>query len=142
MYGARDMHKLAVARAVEIGPRLINSNGMKLAIYGLTKKELRKLFVVENGYSDNRSAWLKVIESWGDEDLWGELVAKEFFMDGNWGVYVAFIATLSSDDILSLKLFAEKHSARAVYLETKEILPVYDLSRFTTTEPTTLDVVN
>ena len=35
------MHKLAVARAVENGPRLINSNGMKLAIYGLTKKELR-----------------------------------------------------------------------------------------------------
>ena len=142
MYGAKDMHRLAIAKALELGPRLIRANGELLAIYGLSKKELKKLFVVDNGYSPKRSAWLSVIDSWSDPDLWGDVVAREFLKDGNWNAHVVFMYAFSSEDITRLKLYAEKHNARAMYYEYDTSQPTYDLSKLEQMTPvTTPDVI-
>lgn len=141
MYGAKDMHRIALAIAIENGPKLVRVNGENYGAYALTKLELQKIFVMDNGYSADRSAWKKVVCSWGDRNLWADLVAKEFMQDGNWSMNVIFMS-LGRDEITRLKMYSEDHHARALYKDADEPLPTYDLSDLIIeTVPTTLEAV-
>lgn len=131
MYGMADMHIIAQAIAVEKGPRLITSQGQKLAIFGLTKKELVNIFK-DYGFSPRRKTWLNHIADWGS-DLYAyeDLIASNFFQENSWGAYVVFI-NITKEEATRLKMFAEDNQARPIYRESIDFEEgeTYDLSSF------------
>lgn len=128
MYGMADMHYIAQAIAIEKGPRLVYSQGQKLAIFGLTKQELVNIYT-DHGFSPRRKTWLNQIQDWGsDVYSFGDLIASNFFQENSWKAYVVFV-NLSKEEIVKLKMYAEENDARAIYRESDDSDMVeYDFS--------------
>lgn len=127
MYSTKQMHEIAQAIAIEKGPRLIRSNSEKLAIYGLTKKELLQIFI-DNNFSPRRSSWINIIKDWGTDYFYGDLIASNFFLENAWGAYVIFV-NLSKDELITLRMFAENNDARAIGKAEDYDEGTYDLSK-------------
>lgn len=67
--GSNDMHEIALAKAVEYGPRVFNICGTPRLAYGLTKIEARLLFQRFGYNSTTGSRWRGVISEWIDKDF-------------------------------------------------------------------------
>lgn len=105
VYSTRQMHDIALARALENGPKILHIGDDDVAAYALSKKELYKLFV-DHGYSADRTRWISTIQKWGDERLWNDVVAKEMADKNNWSCHVVF-REVDKDNLLKLLMFAE-----------------------------------
>lgn len=68
------MYEIALAKAIELGPRRMSIGTSAYAVYGLRKCELRKLFV-ECGYSPRRRTWITCIQDW--EPIFDVIVPRE-----------------------------------------------------------------
>lgn len=111
----RQMYYLALARAIEIGPRKVSVNKVPTAAYFLTKTELKLLFV-ENGYSARRKAWMNNIVDWRMFGTWVE----DGFDDETKPVKYVYFNTLDARDLQRLHMFAEDNHCVNCYPEIPE----------------------
>lgn len=67
--GSDEMHDIAIAKAIEHGPRVFNICGTNRLAYGLTKREAKVLFQRCGYNSTTGSRWRGVIGEWIDDDF-------------------------------------------------------------------------
>ena len=71
------MHYYAQKEAIRAGPREFNVLGEKRIGYGLTKDELRRLFL-RHGYNTRTgSSWRTAIQEWREPATYGDVVSTE-----------------------------------------------------------------
>lgn len=75
VYSTKDMYSIALATAIDNGPRAISVNGQLTAAYCLSKNEVKKLFV-DHKYNPRRSAWVNSVMDWNE--FYDVVVPKDF----------------------------------------------------------------
>lgn len=98
------MYRIAQAVAIENGPRVIGVDGVRTAVYGLSRSELKKIFS-DNLYQVRRKTWLQNIEDWRDR---GAIVPKGIadrikLEEPFWVIFTEILPP----DMLTLMSFAE-----------------------------------
>lgn len=104
VYSTRQMYRIALDLAIKNGPRVVGKDGKSTAMYMLTKRELKILFV-ENGYSPRRRAWINNILDW---TLWEVYISPEFAEDRTENGFVAF-KLVGNKNISALHFIAENN---------------------------------
>lgn len=105
MNNAKDMHRLALAKALKIGPRVIIANGEKMAAYGLYRAELDELYE-DNHFVTTRSTWLTHIESW---PKYGAVVPQD--LKKNTGEWFVIFGYIDKTHFKQLQMFAENNDS-------------------------------
>ena len=71
------MHYYAQKEAMKAGPRVFEVLGGKRIGYGLTKEELKRLFL-KHGYNiSTGSRWRTAIQEWRDPHTYGDVISTE-----------------------------------------------------------------
>ena len=103
VYNTKAMYDLALARSLEIGPRVINLNGKPTAAYAMRKTELKRLFV-EQGYSPRRHTWINNVKDW---DMFMALIPMDFEAEGIQFDPAIIFTAIPERSHLELSLFAQ-----------------------------------
>lgn len=98
------MYRIALDLAIKNGPRVVGKDGKPTAMYMLTKRELKMLFV-ENGYSPRRRAWINNILDW---TLWDVYISPEFDENRTETGFIAF-RLIGDKNIGTLHFIAEEN---------------------------------
>lgn len=109
--GSIDMYGLAQRDAMQAGPRQFNIRGENRIAYGMTKAELRLLFLNKKYNVSKRSRWKGCIAEWVDPDLLGnvltvnpKILRKDEDDDRDWAVIFIHIG---ADAMTKLQMAAE-----------------------------------
>ena len=106
VYSTKQMYDIALAIALDNGPRTIRIGGKETAAYCLSKNELKRIFV-EHGYNPRRHAWVNSILDW--TWLCNVLVPKEIKDDTVQNCWIAF-SYVGDTKLLYLKTYAEDNN--------------------------------
>ena len=112
------MYSIAYAKALEIGPRVTTlRDGREVSVYCLSRSELKDIFD-RNNFNIDGITWLKWIYRWSrmkDDRAPSWNVIKSSQED-----WPYIFMNIDKDDLIDLKIFAERMNCPSLTNETKQ----------------------